>query len=309
MQDRPASAATYKLWFEFAKFEDALLGTARDRAIEWKNIEDRRSGDISWPYYYIFITSLLMYIKGQNVTAAEVRDHKKDLIRSLDRTRYNTSIIDWYTGTGKGMGMLLPRLVCNYETVINDQRVAIVSGKINVCGDTEGYLQITTPKQLCDWGKANLGYDFTAESFVFFKPEAAMVTNTTPRERKFKFGFSFEKMIASANSLVECNMESTKVYKIDRIMEVDSNSSLNKSFRVSEKFIKRNCIIGNLEISPNGSVRGWIIGEYNNMVTLNELKHWVLEKKQRFISNNKTIEVTITGINTQRTGYLACIKP
>lgn len=198
-EQHPAEAYVYRLWFEYAKLLDKPLRTALDTARIWKVLEDSRNGDVRLAKYYIFVITLLLHTVG-SASDIDVRQARGNLSASL--SRYGTdksSVLDWYAN-GSGMGKLISRRYCDFEQVVNDNSVVVVTGKVQVSGDSkEGYLSILTPKGLGDWSTNKQSQAFCPPLILSLVSSLDLV--------KYKLGFSMERIAVSENSLRTLNIK------------------------------------------------------------------------------------------------------
>lgn len=205
MNDRPAASFIYRMWFDYAKYFSTSLIRACDVAKEWKTVEASRNGDLLWPNYYLFVITLLLYTEAM-ATENDVVTRKRELNRSLPRARYISSVNDWYS-VGTGMGRLKSRNICSYEEVPTDPSIMILQGNVASVSETEGFLTIKEPRAFSNWGKAFGNMTFSKDSSVFFSPGVAVLLPGDNPQIRFKLGFSFERMVASDNSLFELNVK------------------------------------------------------------------------------------------------------
>ena len=219
------SYTTYKCWFEYAKYLDVPLVRAWDVAIHWKNQELSRVRDNSLyesnllrPYYYLFVIALLRYLSNQGMTEKDVSDRKADLNKQIKATSRNTSVVqDWFA-TGKGMGQLYDRSWINLADVDSEAQIRVVSGKVVHYENNWGYMKLSNPRAMGSWGRTPIGQRYSKDCDVFFDGRQSGVISKLDvgngQEKEFKVGFSYERMVASTKSL-ERNIK--KSYLVDEI--------------------------------------------------------------------------------------------
>lgn len=206
------SYTTYKCWFEYAKYQEVPLTRAWTVAMLWKNQELQRvsrnslyESNLLRPYYYLYVITLLRYISGQGMTESDVVGRKNDLNNQIQETSRNTSTVqDWFA-TGKGMGQLYDRSWINLADVDSETMIRVVSGKVIHYENNWGYLKLTNPRAMGSWGKAPIGQRYSKDCDVFFDGRQSGVISESDvgngQTKEFKMGFSYERMVASTKSL------------------------------------------------------------------------------------------------------------
>lgn len=233
------SYTTYKCWFEYAKYRKVSLVRAWDVAVQWKNQELSRVRDNSLyesnllrPYYYLFVITLLRYMSNQGMTEKDVADRKDDLNRQVKTTLRNTSAVqDWFA-SGKGMEQLYDRSWINLADVDAEARIRVVSGKVVHYENNWGYIKLSNPRAMGSWGRAPIGQRYNKDSDVFFDGRQSGVISEmdvgSGQEKEFKVGFSYERMTASTKSL-ERNIKRSSM-----IDETKSSSQPEKTAPAAE---------------------------------------------------------------------------
>ncbi|NNJ32630.1 hypothetical protein [Lacrimispora defluvii] len=198
-EQHPADTYVYRLWFEYAKLLDKPLRMALDTARIWNVLEESRNGDTKYPKYYIFVTTLLLHSLGSAV-GSDVVQARMDLSAVLPRYGIEKSfVLDWYA-KGTGMGKLKSRKLCDFEQVVNDESIEIVTGKAQVNSDNnEGYISILFPKGLGDWSNNKWSKAFCSPHLLSIVASIDTI--------KYKLGFSMERLAVSENSLSALNIK------------------------------------------------------------------------------------------------------
>lgn len=223
-QEHPVSFTTYNLWFEYAKYMEIPLAKAFDQAYNWKRAENMRESNgmqknnLLRPCYYLFVIQLLRYCAGENITDSDLLERKQDLSKQISASRKNDVVQDWYANR-KGLGHLYSREWIDVKNVDGRNDIAEVRGRV-VYVDSEknnyGYLRVTEPNAMSRWAKAPKGIPYNTDSDVYFAERQTNIISEKDigKEKKFKFGFSYNKMIASMNSLEKGNIIKTIVEEI-----------------------------------------------------------------------------------------------
>ena len=219
-KEHPVSYTTYNHWFEYAKYMQIPLSKAYEQACNWKQAEVQRKNtasqrnDLIRPCYYLFVIQLLRYCEGENVTDKDVFDRKQDLSRQVSLCRTNDVVQDWYSNR-KGIGHLYSREWIDIKNVDTEINIAEVQGKVvyvNEENHNYGYLRIIHPNGMSRWSKAPKGMLYNKDSDVYFNQiQSNIISKVDKRQKKFKFGFAYSRMIASMNSLESRNVIETIV--------------------------------------------------------------------------------------------------
>ncbi len=243
-KEHPVSYTTYSLWFEYAKYMQVPLSRAYEQAWNWKQTEEQRRNNISYsndcirPCYYLFVIQLLRYCESDGVTDKDVLDRKQDLARQISLSRRNEVVQDWYSNR-RGLGRLYSREWIDIKNVdaIND--IALVRGKVAYVEEEKcnyGYLRIITPNAINKWSKAPKGMRYNKDSDVYFSQRQSNIISERDigREKFLKFGFSFDKLIASMNSLENRNVKRATV----EVQEQTGVKDATAKMEVKEKLAK-----------------------------------------------------------------------
>ncbi len=218
------SSATFSKWFEYAKLLAVPLSRAHEVAVKWKMYEaDNFSGRgiknlrLIKPDYYLFVISLLQYLDG-DADADSVRERFRvlNVERKKGIIEYSGLVRDWYT-QGKGMGHLFSHEWIDVKDVALEQRIKSVKGEVVHFNEDDytGYIKITDPIRLGNWGKPHVGSDYNRYSDVYFsESQTKLITSEDVGNGKswdFKFGFSYDGLKVSSNSLEVLNRASKKI--------------------------------------------------------------------------------------------------
>lgn len=220
-QEHPVSYTTYNLWFEYAKYMQISLARAYEQACNWKQAEIMREktaehrNSLIRPCYYLFVIQLLRYCEGENISEKELLDRKQDLGRQISSSRANEVVQDWYSNR-KGLGRLYSREWTDVKNVDMVRDIAEVQGKVVYVEEQKcnyGYLRITSLNAINKWSKAPKGMRYNKDSDVYFsqKQNNIITERDINKAKKFKFGFAYEKLSASMNSLENRNIAKTVV--------------------------------------------------------------------------------------------------
>lgn len=217
------SYSTYKCWFEYAKYMCVSLTRAYNVALEWKDKElsriksnDPYKNKLFKPYYYLYVITLLRYVANQGVTEEEVRQRRNDLSRQIRVTSRETSTVqDWFSSR-PGLGQLYDRSWTSLGMVDMDSNIREVEGIVVFYGqNNNGYIRIINPRAISSWGCIPNNQAFSVDSDVFFSLGATGILSESDfgsgKTKKLKFGFSYEKMVASRNSLEKNRKESVVI--------------------------------------------------------------------------------------------------
>ena len=213
------SYTTYNRWFEYAKYKEVSLARAWDVAQEWKrkelNRERRRreyGSSLLRPYYYLFVISLLRYTKNSVITGRDVQKRKEEL-NTLIKTLhvYSKSVQDWYSNR-KELGQLYDHAWIGLKLVDQESRIKEASGIVVAYEENNtGYIRLTNPRRMSTWDKPPMGQIYSKNSDVFFDGRQSGIISTMDinngKEKRFKFGFSYEKMVVSEISLENRNIK------------------------------------------------------------------------------------------------------
>ncbi len=212
------SYSTYNLWFEYAKYLEIPLSKAKTIALQWKSskMDEVKSIRLSEhirirPYYYLFVIDLLLYMEQQSATAQEVVARRTDLDNVRDRTYKGGAVQDWYANR-KGMGHLYSREWIDIGDVDEEPCIAEVRGKV-MCRDENGagYLHITQPSRLSSWTKPPKGRTYNNDCDVYFRLQESNIISEedvgSGVEKRFKFGFSYNRALASQKSIENRNIK------------------------------------------------------------------------------------------------------
>lgn len=240
------SYSTYKCWFEYAKYMCINLARAYNVAIEWKDKELLRSkvnnpykNKLIKPYYYLFVITLLRYMTNQGVTEEEVQQRKRDLYKQIETTSKATSTVQDWLSNRTGLGQLYDRSWTSIGLVDSDPNILEVMGKVvsYSSNNNNGYIRIINPRTLCSWGHISNTQPYSKDSDVFFSLGTTGILSESDvgsgKTYKLKIGFSYEKMIASRNSL-EKNREQSVVVTakndtIEKILAEDFGNAREKN--------------------------------------------------------------------------------
>lgn len=238
------SSVTYKRWFEYAKYKDVPLETAKSVARAWRDSINYNMGreyraSAIQPYYYLFVITLLQYISSvESISSVDVYERKNDLKNILKKNlNHSHSVIDWYS-SGRGLGKLYSREWIDIKDVANEERIAVVSGRVvHLDEKYVGYMRITNPAGIGKWSQAQLGYGYNTDSDVRFKEEqTTLISHSdvgTDKEWKFKFGFSYENFELSMNSL-----ELLSGIQKPSLTKKASDSPINRSIEEKSNMVK-----------------------------------------------------------------------
>lgn len=219
-KEHQVSYTTYNQWFEYAKYMQISLSRAYEQACNWKQAESDRQNIASQrnslvrPCYYLFVIQLLRFCEGESISDKDVFNRKQDLYRQLSLARTNDVVQDWYSNR-KGVGHLYSREWIDVKNVDATSDIAEVQGKV-VYVDEEncnyGYLRIINPNAMNKWSRAPKGMLYNKDSDVYFSQmQSNIISKADRRPKKFKFGFAYNRMIASMNSLEKRNITETIV--------------------------------------------------------------------------------------------------
>lgn len=182
----------YRLWFKLAKLRNASFSEAKQRAQDWKAIPVKPGQKMVWPYYYMYIISLL---SGQ--PKADVEETWNELQRRLrlDRDEGKAELIcDYYQSGMDGMGSLVDSVWVSFNEIENNELISWIRGTISHISDNEasGYINSTDVKYLDR--KPRLKPE---EGHIFFKPASTKLTQRSLKEEvEFKFGFTLKRIQA-----------------------------------------------------------------------------------------------------------------
>lgn len=237
--EHSVSFSTYNRWFEYAKYMVIPLVKAYEQASNWKQVEKERENsgfqrnNLIRPCYYLFVIQLLRYCEEENITGKDVSERKQDLSRQISSSRANDVVQDWYANR-KGLGHLYSREWVDVKNVDTIDCIAEVQGKVVYVDETKnnyGYLRILHPHTLNTWSNAPKGSLYNTDSDVYFVERQTNIIskNDLEKTKKFKFGFSYSKMIASTNSLENRNIVKTTVRPRNSKKEENQQQNENNS--------------------------------------------------------------------------------
>lgn len=211
------SFSMYNRWFEYAKYKEISLITAFQQAQIWKQAELSRSsgGDALRPYYYLFVIQLLRFVNGEDVSSDDVLRAKKDLMGQLHEGKSSRAVQDWYANR-RNMGALYSKDWIDFGEVDDDENIKEVRGRIlSVDDNGNGFIRITQPQRMSGWKNhyANMHVD-TDTDVRFEQKKTNMFTQAdSGRTIKLKVGFSYERMVASMNSIINRNIDGGRTKK------------------------------------------------------------------------------------------------
>lgn len=241
------SYTSYKCWFEYAKYLEVSLVRAWDVALQWKTKELSRvkynslyDNNLIRPYYYLFVITLLRYSNNQGMTEKDVLERKDELNRQIKRTSRNTSAVQDWLALGKGMGQLYDRSWINLSDVDSEASIRVVKGKVVYYDENNrGYMRISNPRALSSWGKPPIGGRYSKDSDVFFDGKQSSVISEMDvgngQEKEFKVGFSYERMVASTNSL-ERNIKKSSII-MEPASKIEEKRLVSESDEITGKVL------------------------------------------------------------------------
>ncbi|MFJ8456420.1 hypothetical protein [Bacillus paramycoides] len=187
----------YALWFKIAHYSDIPISEAIIMARNWHKLLNEHNHSDPMPSYYLYVLHYLRALEGYNEALNEAKKYQKECMQiCTDKKKFEVinenKVRDWF-GNGKGISKIIDDRTVDYTKILDDDRLFLAEGRF-IEMDKEGkgiygYLEITNPIKL-------------KGEKVFFRPIECGITSLQIRHAfKFKFGFSFERLVAFNNSI------------------------------------------------------------------------------------------------------------
>jgi hypothetical protein len=275
--------AEYKMWFDFAKFCEISIKTGLQVVRNFTySIGAEDETNLLWAKYYSYVLSLLLYIKVGIGTTDDILEKLTELAtakRHFQRTTYITTIRDWFS-IGNEMGSLISSSVISVSDSAKSSRLLTVEGLVVDMSEHEGFLSVESLPRLKKIGRPTIGSNINRKACVFFSPLSSGISKDqvgSDHKIKFRFGFSFDKMEVSRNSLVDLNIEKSKI----------DSTSVHSSGNNQEPSTKKFLWFQPSSQNANGSLSGFVrIGNTNMDAEL--LEAGLSKKERKILLTNKT---------------------
>lgn len=194
----------YVLWFNLAKYSDVSLDEAINCANRWLDYLKTQEIVDPRPYYYLYVLYYLRTLQGYTNSMHEAEKYIKACKKACEeKKKKNTTVNfskvrDWF-GNGKGLSCLVEDRIMDYSEMVNDERVRKVKGEFIEIDPSNrrvyGFISITEPVYL-------------KGVKVFFKPlDCGVSSKQIGHIFEFKFGFSFERLVAFDKSIKDITVE------------------------------------------------------------------------------------------------------